>query len=315
MQLQPLETFPIVRQLDNVSDAATYYPQAVVRNARTDVVITTVNLSLKASQRYVGTFSVPRDTTGQGFHISITTIVYTDAAHTVPSTVYGAEIETYLVQNRPNIEVDKGRIAAVIPVAEAPAVDYTKIEKIISKIVASIDNKELKEELLEAIGGITIPEFKDADLSPILGALGEAEGRIHSKIESIPQPGPVDHSPVISALGEAENRIHQNVKESSSTDLLGSVHEKFDQLIETLEKIDPTQLEKSLSDWSEKFGSLIPPSVEKSLKDLKDIDEVKNFLASLTAKKPEVEEVKKEDSPYITNRSGKLVDRETRKPL
>lgn len=98
--LQPQNYFTIVRQIPNWMDNGTNYVQAVIRNALTDVIIATVQLTDKGSQRFKFDWQVPADPSGQGFYISIVTSVYTDPGYTTKNANYGDDESTYLVQER-----------------------------------------------------------------------------------------------------------------------------------------------------------------------------------------------------------------------
>ncbi len=108
MQLNPRENFTIVRQLENHMDSSTHYVQAVIRNARTDTVIATVNLTDQTGRRFSKVWQVPADPSGQGFWISILTTVYDDAAYTTKSPSYGENMEQFLVQERYNFNIGGG---------------------------------------------------------------------------------------------------------------------------------------------------------------------------------------------------------------
>lgn len=99
MQLEPGEKFIISRQIDNPADTGPHYVRAVVRDAKTDALLATVNLTDRSDNRFTGEWIVysKRD---DGFYVSITTSVYTDFAYTTKSTVYGEEMDTYLVESR-----------------------------------------------------------------------------------------------------------------------------------------------------------------------------------------------------------------------
>ena len=95
MQLAPNTTFAIVRQIEDHTDSATYYVQAVIRNAQTDALIATVNLTDQGSRRFSKNWQVTADASGQGFYISILTSVYTNSGYTTKSQNYGDKMETY----------------------------------------------------------------------------------------------------------------------------------------------------------------------------------------------------------------------------
>jgi len=61
LQVNPRETYPIVRQLADPLDTGTYYVRAVVRNARTDETLETLNLTNKGSGRFLYNYQVPAD--------------------------------------------------------------------------------------------------------------------------------------------------------------------------------------------------------------------------------------------------------------
>jgi len=100
MVLQPGNSFTVVRQIGNHTDSGTYYVRAVIRNAYSDDIIATLNLTDKGSQRFKYDWLVPQDPSGQGFYISIVTSVYTDSGYTTKSENYSDEENTYLIQER-----------------------------------------------------------------------------------------------------------------------------------------------------------------------------------------------------------------------
>src|SRR5947209_2026571 len=98
--LHPQNSFTVVRQIANHLDTDTNYVRAVIRNAYTDAIIDTLDLTDKGSQRFSKNWQVPADPSGQGFYISIVTSVYTDSGYTTKNPNYGDEENTYLVQDR-----------------------------------------------------------------------------------------------------------------------------------------------------------------------------------------------------------------------
>ncbi len=100
MTLQPGNSFTIVRQIANHLDTDTNYVRAVIRNAYTDAIVDTLSLTDKGGQRFKKDWQTPKDSSGQGFYISIVTSVYTDNAYTTKNPNYGDEENTYLVQER-----------------------------------------------------------------------------------------------------------------------------------------------------------------------------------------------------------------------
>lgn len=100
LQLQPGNSFTVVRQLNNPYITDTFYVKAVIRNAYTDAIIDTLQLTDKGGQRFKKDWQVPADPSGQGFYISIVTSVYSDSGYTTKSENYGDEESTYLVADR-----------------------------------------------------------------------------------------------------------------------------------------------------------------------------------------------------------------------
>src|SRR5258707_3851150 len=101
MQLEPLEDFTIARGLEDHTDSTTYYVRAVVRDAKTDALLATVNLTDQGdAHRFSKKWQIPADQTGQGYYLLITTSVYTDSGYTTKSSNYGDKDETYLVMRR-----------------------------------------------------------------------------------------------------------------------------------------------------------------------------------------------------------------------
>jgi hypothetical protein len=181
MTLQPQAYFTVVRQIANHTDAGTYYVRAVIRNAFTDAIIETLDLTDKGSQRFKKDWMVPADTSGQGFYISIVTSVYTDSGYTTKSDNYGDEENTYLVQER------------VKPLMRGGGgISARDVRDIIKEELAKLPKPEKME----------IPEFKQekVDLSPILEELRGVGGKIKD-------PEKVDLAPVLADLQRAIDAI------------------------------------------------------------------------------------------------------------
>jgi hypothetical protein len=199
MQLRPQEHFTIVRQLEDHTDTGTYYVRAVIRNARTDALIDTINLSDKGNRRFTGDWQVTPDVSGEGFYISILTTVYTDSGYTTKSENYGEKIDTYLVQDRMNPNLGMGGGGA--------DVDYKKIQKM-------IDN---------AVESIVIPEQKEVDLKPLLGAINT----LHYQIAAIklPEPEKLNLQPVLDAIKAIRIPKSEKLDLSPVLDALDSLSE------------------------------------------------------------------------------------------
>ena len=187
MTLEPFEYFTIVRQLADPADSNTYYVRAVVRNARTDAIIDTVNLTDRGSQRFSREWQVPADTSGLGFYIIITSTIYTDSGYSSVSDTYGYEASEYLIQER------KPHFGG-----HGASIDYDKIRKMVREIVS------------EEVGGIPKPEEpKETDFSGILEAIGE----VKTAIKTLPPPEKIDLAPVLERMQMAEGQLIARIEQ------------------------------------------------------------------------------------------------------
>jgi len=177
MQLHPRERFVITRQLNDPADVGTYYVRVVIRNAKTDTILETLNLTDRGGQRFTREWRVPADPSGQGFYITAVTTVYTNSGYTVKSTTYGEEACTYLIQERyvfnPNYptgpDIDYKRIKKMIDesVAAIRFPDIPKPERInIPTVDVDSPIRSLKKDIISALSSIKIPE--STDVSPVL---------------------------------------------------------------------------------------------------------------------------------------------------
>lgn len=129
MQLSPREKFTIVRGLEDHTVATVFYVRATIRNAKTDALLDTVNLTNSGdNQRYSVEYTAPLDSTGQGTWIVITTSVYTDSGYTTKSTTYGDKYDEYLVQERFNASTSFNNAGM------GADIDYKRIQKMIDEV-------------------------------------------------------------------------------------------------------------------------------------------------------------------------------------
>ena len=125
LTLQPQASFTLVRQIANHTDSSTYYVRAVIRNAYTDELISTLDLTDRGSQRFSKNWQVPADPSGEGFYLSIVTSVYTDSGRLRPDLIVHlpggkrivvdakAPLEAYLdAQDAPDEEARGARLQA-----------------------------------------------------------------------------------------------------------------------------------------------------------------------------------------------------------
>ena len=220
MQLNPGETFAIVRQLADPNDAGTYYVRATIRNARTDTLLATKDLTDRGGQRFSVEYQVP-SSTSDALYIAISTRVYTDSGYTTLSTDYGQEIQTYLVETRSKhfggggsvLKVDyekiRGMIRESIDTLKFPETKLPKMPRMMSHddikdamseammpmmaqmMSGRTTHAGMEDMVRKAIASIQFPEQKETDLGPVLDAIG--------KIDVQPQ---VDIQPTVDYLKE-----------------------------------------------------------------------------------------------------------------
>lgn len=236
--LNPREAFTIFRGISKTNDSNTYYVQAVIKDARTNTTIDTVNLTDLGNRQFSKEWTVPADPSGQGFWIVIITTVYTDSGYTTKSTVYGEQFDNYLVFDRKNPWLGGGGGNG------GGDVDYKKIGKMIDEAISKIkipspqpqkdiDLSELIAYLSlikSSVENIKIPEQKETDLSPILS-------EIKNSISSIkfPEQKEPDFTPILKTLITFNNKLESISEKSSITyteeqlrNVLEFIKEKFD---------------------------------------------------------------------------------------
>lgn len=172
--LHPQASFTVVRQIANHLDTDTNYVRAVIRNAYTDVILDTLDLTDRGSQRFSVSWKVPNDPSGQGFYVSIVTSVYTDSGYTTKNPNYGDEESTYLVEDR--------------VVSRGGGVDAYTVRRIIQDEIAKIPKPE-KVELPD------FPEIPEVDIDKVLASIDS----LRTDLKPI-QPEKVDFKPLNNAL-------------------------------------------------------------------------------------------------------------------
>ena len=180
LQLNPSESFPIIRILVDNQDSNTYYVQAVVRDAVTDAILSTVNLANVGTRRFRTMWKVPYDNVyNTGRHIVITTTVYTDSGYTTRSENYYDEVQQYIIAQRWNPSLIS--VAGTNPEPTTPAgmseEDHSKLEKLIRKVLEEekkpdkpVDVRPLHNSIIaisKQINAIKIPEAKEPDMSGV----------------------------------------------------------------------------------------------------------------------------------------------------
>jgi hypothetical protein len=204
--LRPQQEFTVVRQIANHLDTDTNYVRAVIRNAYTDDILATLNLTDKGGQRFTGNWRVAPDPSGQGFYVSIGTSVYTDSGYTTKNSNYGDEENTHLVSNNFGAAATGGgggiaRGAGTLDAYTIRRIVKEELEKAKPEPVDIPAMPTMRfDEVLEAIqavkSGLSRLPTETADTGPILAALKSLEAAVEAK----PVTPATDLSPVLSAL-------------------------------------------------------------------------------------------------------------------
>lgn len=268
--LNPAENFPIIRVLQDHTDVSTNYVQAVIRDASTDVVLATVNLTDLGNRRFRYIWKVPYDNTFQvGRFVVITTTVYTDAAYTNKNPSYAEVGDTYLVQERWNqLKASPGG---------ADGVSEKTIRAILTENVAAI---------AQLITGQEKPEKIDLEnvVARIMNALSMTEMNIKGAIPAAAEPTePVDFTPLMKHLDTLHARVAALPQEHQDlTPLVGETR-ALGMHINDLHRQALQHAEKQFTDA--KMELVVKHSLEVGTPP-ESVDQIKkrNFMKSLAAR-------------------------------
>lgn len=239
-QLIPARNFTIVRQIGNHTDTATYYVRAVIRNAYTDVIIDTINLDNKGSQRFKKDWFVPSETSGLGGFISIVTSVYDDAGYIIKSVNYADEENTYLWATLA-VSNNGGGFGEKF--------DYRRLREIVKEEIEKIpEQKEViipdfpKQKEYEMRWDDIIKEIEKVNIivSKIPNKYVDTTKifeRFESVIQAIREKEITDISPILEMLREISK------DDSSEKLIMDKIIEKFDGIVTFIDKI-PTRTEQ-----------------------------------------------------------------------
>lgn len=262
MILQPQRHFTVVRKLSNHTDSTTYYVRAVVRNALTDDIITTLDLTKKAGeQRYVKDWQVPADPHGLGLQITIETSVYTDSGYTEKSQNYGDEIADHIIRN------DTRRLGG------GGGVDASTIRVILEE--------ELEKRNPAPIEFPEIPKPKEYEMrwDEVFGAIAE----MRDAIDRIPQ---TDLSTVHMGLDTLLRAIEQ--KEVTPSTDLAPVLSRLDEVGESSE-INHTNTRDDLGALEESLKQTIKSEVVRAISKIKLVSNISTEAVTSDAPKKEVQ--------------------------
>lgn len=243
MQLNPREYFTIVRQIDDPYDTTTYYVRAVIRNARTDDIIDTVDLSDQGNGRFSKPWQVPADTSGQGFYIIITTTVYEDSGYSTASRRYAVEQNEHLVHRRRQAvgggAVDYRIIGQVVnEILDQRGVKKEAIDKEDIKSLVVDELKKVKSDLKKSIGGITIPEEKELDLTPLVSLLQETRDELSRKVDEKPVTEKTNIKPILDNMDQLGRSIEQSNETIQKVKDLKTVLEEVPKILNLVQQVE-----------------------------------------------------------------------------
>lgn len=286
MQIQPREYFTIARGLEDPSDSTTYYVQAVVRNARTDAVLDTVNLTDNGSRRFTKPWQAPADVSGDGLYILITISVYTDSNYSVRADNYGDSFDEHLIQARPT--------PAMLNQASGPDIDYKKIQKMIDDSLANFKPVKVIETKI--------------DIQPILKAIAD------NKVELLP-PEQVDFGPITQAFAFIRKDLTELLARPKfePADLT-----QFAELLAEMKKVNdemqPSEVQKRFGDVLDNLLSRAKNFFDGDMADIKkEVTGISDFLNGIqylipkdnSIKPPKASEQPAEDPIALANEMAK----------
>lgn len=216
MIIRPQRYFTVVRQIANHLDTNTYYVRAVIRDAFTDEILSTLNLDGKGGQRFSKAWLAAPDPSGEGREISIVTSVYVDSGYSTKSENYGDEENSHVIEARQLGGHGSG----------GGSLGSSDFRRIIREELESMEKpepvkvpkpKKVEMRWDDVLGAIeSIPsrvETKETDLSEIRNDMEEIKRMIVDK-EVTP---PVDLSLVVDAIREFMVREREDSDESESS--------------------------------------------------------------------------------------------------
>jgi hypothetical protein len=289
--IQPREYFPIVRILKDHTDSSTNYVRAVIRNAKTNVLIETLNLTDQTGHIFSYNWQAIADPSGQGLFISITTTVYTDSGYTTKNDNYGEEIDTILIYDRTKYSQILGnQIGANI--GDSVEVDYKKIRKIVQEEIGKIEIPKVSlTEVQSSIKGLA---------TLIEKVLLNSDKGFKDIVTAFPKPIDQQLKDILGAIKAIE------IPDQEKTDL-SSLENGLKKLSEDLSKIiqsgkdeviaeSSISFKETLNDWKEEFLTKFEKLITNEIRDI-------NFDVSL---KPNSIEKKSSKSEFIV-KNGHVV--------
>jgi len=258
LQINPQEYFPVVRQLDDPYDTGTYYVRAIIRNALTDAIIDTLDLTDNGNQRFSKRWQAIADVSGLGTYITIETTVYTDSGYTTKSERYSLETREHLIQKRTNPTIDGGGGGVDIDYKKIKQLmvdciqEYVKLPKDfdIEPLMLAIrtGNSELftslATEFTERLRAEKPESYNDTQIRVLLSGISQ-------QIADIPKPEKVDFGPL-------EEKIQglTNASEEERISLATEVMRIRGELLEALKPEDNNTMLQNIYDYLQSIDSV-----------------------------------------------------------
>lgn len=245
LNLRPQRSFTVVRQIENHLDTDTNYVQAVIRNAYTDDIIATLQLTDRGGQRFSKNWQVPADPSGQGFFISIVTSVYTDSGYTTKNSNYGDQENTYSVKDdtlqRGGGSLDSATIRRIIQ-EELAKVEQPQMPQCDCPKLSEMPFGDILAALRDLPSRIEMPQQEKVEFAPVLAAIEAVKQAVDDK-EVTPE---TEMQPVLDRIDAAEANLHSLILEGNqAADELGAtLKQDIEAIIPAMEEtIKSTELQ------------------------------------------------------------------------
>lgn len=253
LPLHPNNQFTVVRQIANHLDTDTNYVRAVIRNAYTDAIITTLDLIDRTGQRFSKNWRIPADPSGQGFYISIVTSVYTDSGYTTKNANYGDEENTYIIQDR---VVSRG--------GSGGGIDSRTLRRVVGEILdeklTATKEKENSNKVAEKKATKKIEKSEELALIPeVLAEINKLKEIIAKQTE----PEKLNYKPFYEGLQSVIRAV--NEKEVTEATDISPILKKIQQVIESHSVLNE-DIREVLSGLYAEIGEKFPPIIAEQLK-------------------------------------------------
>ncbi len=278
MILRPQRNFTVVRQLANHTDSSTYYVRAVIRDAYTDAILDTLDLTDRGEQRFSKNWQVVADPSGLGREISIVTSVYTDSGYTIKSENYGDEENSHLIEE--NNPIGRGG---------GSGVDARTVRRILKEELEALEEVKAsaKKKQDEELGAVEPEKKEPMRFDEVLEALTSLQKAVVALSEK--EPEKFDYKPfnegvksILSAVNEKEvtpvTDLEPVTKAIEETQQLSEAAKQ--EIMEVLEKHSeilsqtlPNQILEMMKGTT--FGITLTPTVAKQPEGVKEVEKEK----------------------------------------